>query len=86
MEHWKLFVLEGKFADVTKFITLPIQQSINTYCMWQLREKPKIVLSNLGQDAALPGTVAAIMEELFEISTARTKLNKGFSALLLKRS
>ena len=60
----ELVVLEGKFAEAKQFITTPIQQSINTYCMSQLREKTKIALSNLGQDAALLGSVAAVMENV----------------------
>ncbi|GHA38440.1 transcriptional regulator [Salinimicrobium marinum] len=62
----ELIILEGKFADADKFITTPIQQSMNTYCMAQLREKTKISLSTLGDDSVLLGSVATVMENIFE--------------------
>lgn len=61
----ELIILEGKFAKAEQFITIPIQQSINTFCMAQLREKTKISLSNLGEDSVLLGSVAAVMENIF---------------------
>ncbi len=70
----ELIILEGKFADAQQFITTPIQQSINTYCMAQLREKTTIALSNLGEDPVLLGSVATVMESIFgkQISVAST--------------
>lgn len=62
----ELITLEGKFSEAKQFITIPVQQSINTYCMAQLREKTKISLSNLGQDSVLLGAVAAVMENIFK--------------------
>lgn len=62
----ELIILEGKFANADKFITTPIQQSMNTYCMAQLREKTKISLSTLGEDTVLLGSVATVMENIFE--------------------
>lgn len=61
----ELIILEGKFAEAKQFITIPIQQSINTYCMAQLREKTDISLSNLGEDSVLLGSVATVMENIF---------------------
>ncbi|MCX2838566.1 ROK family transcriptional regulator [Salinimicrobium sp. MT39] len=61
----ELIILEGKFAKASQFITVPIQQSINTYCMAQLREKTKISLSSLGEDSVLLGSVATVMENIF---------------------
>lgn len=61
----ELIILEGKFAKAQQFITIPIQQSINTYCMAQLREKTKISLSKLGEDSVLLGSVATVMENIF---------------------
>src|SRR5690606_7196052 len=62
----ELIILGGKIAEAKQYITTPIQQSINTYCMAQLREKTKIELSNLGKNAAILGSVAVVMENLFE--------------------
>ena len=61
----ELIILEGKFSEAKQFITIPIQQSINTYCMAQLREKTEISLSNLKQNSVLLGSVAAVMENIF---------------------
>lgn len=61
----ELIILEGKFSAAKQFITIPIQQSINTYCMAQLREKTEITLSNLKQNSVLLGSVAAVMENIF---------------------
>ena len=70
----ELIILEGKFAEAQQFITTPIQQSINTYCMAQLREKTTIALSNLGEDSVLLGSVATVMESIFgqQIAVAST--------------
>ncbi|WP_424492752.1 ROK family protein [Salinimicrobium sp. GXAS 041] len=62
----ELIILEGKFAEAKQFITTPIQQSINTYCMAQLREKTTISLSTLGEDSVLLGSIATVMENIFE--------------------
>ncbi|UJH90144.1 ROK family protein [Antarcticibacterium sp. 1MA-6-2] len=62
----ELIILEGKFADAKQLITTPIQQSINKYCMVQLREKTVISLSNIGKDSILLGSVATVMEKVFE--------------------
>lgn len=61
----ELIILEGRFAQAKQFITIPIQQSINSYCMAQLREKTQISMSNLGEDSVLLGSVARVMENVF---------------------
>ena len=67
----ELIIIEGKFAEAEKFITTPIQQSINTYCMPQLREKTEIKLSGLGEDSVLLGSVATVMENIFKQQLSR---------------
>ncbi|MCC9168431.1 ROK family transcriptional regulator [Pontibacter harenae] len=62
----ELIILGGRIAEAKQYITTPIQQSINTYCMAQLREKTEIALSNLGQNAGILGSVAVVMENIFE--------------------
>ncbi|GAB3533562.1 ROK family transcriptional regulator [Pontibacter brevis] len=62
----ELIILGGKIAEAKQFITTPIQQSVNTYCMTQLRETASIALSNLGADAGILGSVATVMENIFE--------------------
>jgi len=43
-----------------------IQQAITIYCMKQLRENTRIVVSELGRDAMILGSVATVMENVFE--------------------
>ncbi len=62
----ELIILGGKIAEAKQYITTPIQQSINTYCMSQLRERTSIALSSLGQDASILGSVAKVMENILE--------------------
>ncbi|MFD3000174.1 ROK family protein [Pontibacter toksunensis] len=62
----ELIILGGKIAEAKQFITTPIQQSVNTYCMTQLRESTTIALSKLGKDAGILGSVATVMENIFE--------------------
>lgn len=59
-------ILGGKIAEAGQFITIPIQHSINIYCMGQLRERTKIVLSDLGSEASLLGSVATVVENVLE--------------------
>lgn len=62
----ELIILEGKIAEAKKFITTPIQQSINTFCMIQLKEKTKITMSQLGKNSHLLGTTAAVVTNVFK--------------------
>lgn len=73
----ELVILEGKFAAAKQFITVPIQQSINTYCMAQLREKTKISLSTLGEDCVLLGSVATVMDNIFRQEKILAKKPEG---------
>lgn len=51
----ELIILSGKIAEAKQYITLPMQQAINTYCMTQIREKTTIISSELGQNSRLLG-------------------------------
>ncbi|MFC6996797.1 ROK family transcriptional regulator [Rufibacter roseus] len=62
----ELIILGGRIAQANQYITTPIQQSINQYCMAQLRERTKIALSQLGLEADVLGAVAVVMENIFE--------------------
>lgn len=78
----ELIIIEGKFAEAGQFLTIPIQQSINTYCMPQLREKTRISLSTLGQDSVLLGSIATVMNNIFEdqIAFANDRSSSQLSA------
>jgi len=69
----ELIVLEGKIAKAKQFITTPIQQSMNIYCMMQLKEKTNIELSNLGNNSSLYGGTIAVMDSIFRNQIAMIK-------------
>ncbi|QNF32175.1 ROK family protein [Adhaeribacter swui] len=60
----ELIILSGTIAEAKQFITTPVQQSLNTYCMAQLREKTSIALSDLGENNMILGSLALVMENI----------------------
>jgi glucokinase-like ROK family protein len=62
----ELIILGGEVAPAKQFILPNIQQAINTYCMAQLRERTSLVVSELGNNAVILGSVATVMENIFE--------------------
>lgn len=60
----ELIILSGTIAEAKQYITTPVQQSLNTYCMAQLREKTSIALSNLGENSMILGSLALVMENI----------------------
>ncbi|MUP45086.1 ROK family transcriptional regulator [Gramella sp. BOM4] len=65
----ELIILEGKISEARQFITTPIQQAMNTYCMMQLKERTKIELSTLGPNSSLYGGIIAVMDTIFQEQT-----------------
>jgi glucokinase-like ROK family protein len=62
----ELVILGGRISEARQYITIPIQQSLNTYCMKQLNEQTSIVVSEMGQNVGVMGAVAIVMENIFE--------------------
>ena len=62
----ELVILEGRIAGAGEYITIPMLQSINTYCMLQIREKAEIVSSELGENANLLGCTIEAIDCFFE--------------------
>ncbi|WP_299754818.1 ROK family transcriptional regulator [uncultured Pontibacter sp.] len=62
----ELVILGGKMAEAGQLLTTSIQQSINTYCMAQLRESTSMALSTLGQQASMMGATATVLENILE--------------------
>ena len=59
----ELIVLEGRIAAAEQYITLPMLQSINTYCMTQIREHTRIAVSQLSDNANLVGCAVEGIEQ-----------------------
>lgn len=62
----ELIILGGKMAEAKQYITIPMQQSVNTYCMTEIREKAKIVVSELGADAGILGMANTVIEKFLD--------------------
>lgn len=59
-------VIGGKMAEVGQYLTMPIQQAINTYSMPQISDRVTIDLSIFGKDIGLFGALAVVMSEVFD--------------------
>lgn len=62
----ELIILSGKIAEANQYITIPIQQAINTYCMTQLKNMAGVELSKLGADAGAKGIAHVAFEKYFD--------------------
>lgn len=62
----ELIILGGRIAEGGEHVTTPIQQSLNTFCMPQLKERSAVVISEMGKNVCLMGAVAIVMENIFE--------------------
>lgn len=70
----ELIILSGKIAEANQYITIPIQQAINTYCMTQLKNMARVELSELGAEAGAKGIAHIAFEKYFDslISSVET--------------
>ncbi|SFH26405.1 ROK family transcriptional regulator [Pedobacter insulae] len=73
----ELIILSGQIAAAKQYITLPMQQAINTYCMTQIREKTIIVTSELGETSRLLGYAMQGINEILDAYIKMTKLTKA---------
>ena len=69
----ELIVLSGKIAEAKQYITLPMQQAINMYCMTQIREKTTIASSELGENSRLLGYTASGIDQFLEACIKKAK-------------
>lgn len=61
----ELVILAGKIAEAKQYITVPIQQAINTYCMTPIRKQAEIRVSKLAGDAGAMGVSNSFLEHYF---------------------
>lgn len=69
----ELIILSGKIAEAKQYITLPMQQAINMYCMTQIREKTTIVSSELGENSRLLGYAATGIDQFLDTHIKKAK-------------
>jgi len=72
----EMIILGGKMAEAKQYITIPMQQAINTYCMSQIREKNTIVTSELGIDAGILGITSFVLENYIDKEIEKESKNK----------
>lgn len=73
----ELIILSGKVAQAKQYITLPMQQAINTYCMTQIREKTTIVSSELGENSRLLGYATTGIDHFLTICLKKAGKSKS---------
>jgi N-acetylglucosamine repressor len=68
----ELIILGGRVSEVGQYITTPVQQSLNTYCMRQIHEKTEIKISEMEHSVGIMGAIAIFMEDIFENHLRKT--------------
>ncbi|MFP4367310.1 MAG: ROK family protein [Bacteroidales bacterium] len=71
----ELVILSGNVCEAKQYITTPVQQALNTYCMPQIREHTGVEISGLGKNHGILGAVSMAMEYVFD----HPFLVKGYS-------
>ena len=62
----ELIILGGRVAEANQYLLTPIEQALNHYSIPKLRKQTKIVISKLGVNANILGSVAMVIENIFE--------------------
>ena len=71
----ELIILGGKIAAANEYITIPIQQAINTYCMTQLKDMVTVERSRLGADAGTKGIAHVTFDRYFDQLISHINVN-----------
>ena len=61
----ELIVLGGNMAKANQFLTVPIQQALNKYCIPLLQQNTRIVVSKHEENGGLLGAVAMVFDNIF---------------------
>ncbi|MBN1926483.1 MAG: ROK family protein, partial [Prolixibacteraceae bacterium] len=62
-----IIVIGGPVSAANQFILIPIQQSLNRYCLEQIYRNTKIEISERGEESGLLGVTAMLFQQLFKI-------------------
>jgi N-acetylglucosamine repressor len=62
----ELIIIGGELTKAENYIVDPIQQNLNKYTIAKIRRDAQIITSDLGQKAGLMGTVAMVMNKVFQ--------------------
>ncbi len=75
----ELILFGGQMLKAGHFLTIPIEHSLNKYCLTDLRNTYKIGISDMGEEASLLGPVINVVEKYF--SNPNNNFNKQKSSL-----
>jgi N-acetylglucosamine repressor len=62
----ELIIIGGELTRAENYIVDPIQQNLNKFTIAKIRRDAQILTSGLGQNAGLMGTVALVMNKVFQ--------------------
>jgi predicted NBD/HSP70 family sugar kinase len=62
----ELIIIGGELTKADNYIVDPIQQNLNKFTIAKIRRDAQIMTSNLGQNAGPMGTVALVMNKVFQ--------------------
>ena len=62
----ELIIIGGELAKAENYIIDPIQQNLNKYTIAKIRRDARIITSDLGPNAGLMGTIAVVMNRIFQ--------------------
>ena len=75
----ELIIFGGQMLKAGHFLTIPIEHSLNKYCLTDLRNSYKIGVSEMCEEASLLGPVINVVEKYF--SNPNSNFNKQKSSL-----
>jgi predicted NBD/HSP70 family sugar kinase len=61
----ELIVLNGPLAKGGQYVLIPIQQSLNQYCLTNISEHVRIEISDMGESSGLQGVAVMVFQKLF---------------------
>ena len=61
----ELIVLNGPLIEARKFILIPIQQTLNQYCLENIINNVKIEISDMGAHSGLKGVAVMVFQKIF---------------------
>ncbi|MBK9359478.1 MAG: ROK family transcriptional regulator [Bacteroidales bacterium] len=61
----ELIIIGGEMSRAADYLISPIESNLNVYTISRIRRDARIVASNLGDNARLMGTVALVMNRIF---------------------
>jgi len=64
----EIIIVGGVLATAERFITNPLEQAINKYCLMDFKNKLKVEISHLGEKARLYGTQTYVIERYVDVT------------------